>query len=109
MVCRLFVLLVVSAIASMMLWSTMGCMFSPWDTFRADLGDRAPPRIWARRLSCERSGPKILCISWSVRMGYVSRRTCALSSLEGRLGEGGLVDMGDSLLALLDPSADIGG
>src|SRR5258708_34095635 len=100
MACRLFVLLVVSAIASMMPWSTMGCMFSPWDTFRADLGERVPPQIWARRLSCERSGPKILCISWSVRMGYVSRRTCALSSLAGCSGEEGRVDMGESLLEL---------
>ncbi len=107
MACRFLTHLAVSAMASMIPLSTMGWRFSPWETFRADLGDKAPPRIWARRLSCERSGPSILCISWSVRMGYVSRRTCAHSSLEGLSGEGGLVDIGDSMLPLMDPSADM--
>src|SRR5258708_206345 len=34
-------------------------------------------------------------------MGYISRRTCTHSSLEGWLGEGGLVNIGDSLLSLI--------
>src|SRR5258708_34459053 len=93
--------------ASMMPLSTAGWMLSPPEAFRDNLGDRVPPRICAKRLSCEWSGPKILCISWSVRMGYVSRRTCACSSLDGCSGEGGLVDIGDSLLRLMDPSADM--
>ena len=105
--CRFLTHLAVSAIASMIPLSTAGWRFSPWETFRADLGDRAPPCIWDRRLSCDLSGPSILCISWSVRMGYVFQRTCARSSLEGSWGEGGLVDIGDLLLALIDPSADM--
>ena len=105
--CQFSTCLAVSAIASMMPLSTAGWRFSAWETFRADLGDKAPPCIWARRLSWDLSGPSILCISWSVRMGYVSRRTCARSSLEGSWGEGGLVDIGDSLLALIDLSADM--
>src|SRR5258708_37856016 len=91
----------------MMPLSTAGWRFSPGEMFCANLGDRAPPRIWAKRLSWDLSGPNILCISWSVRMGYVSRRTCACSSLEGCWGEGGLVDIRDSLLVLIDPLADM--
>src|SRR5258707_5850300 len=105
--CRFSTRLAVSAMASMMPLSTAGWRFSPWEMFCANLGDRAPPCIWAKRLSCKQSGPSILCISWLVRMGYVSRRTCACSSLEGPSGEGGLVDIGDSLLALIDASADM--
>ncbi len=88
--------------------STAGWRFgSIWMTFRADLGDKAPPHIWAKRLSWELSGPSILCISWSVRMGYILWRTCAHSSLEGPWGEEGLVDMGDSALGLERPSPDM--
>ncbi len=84
MACQFSTLLAVSAIASMIPLSTAGWRFgSPWMTFCANLGDRVPPCIWAKRLSCEVSGPRILCISWSVRTGYVSWRTHARSSLVG--------------------------
>ncbi len=82
--CRFSTCLAVSTIESMIPLSTVGWRFgSPWMTFRANLGDMAPSCIWARRLSCEVSGPNILCISWLVRTGYVSWRTHARSSLEG--------------------------
>src|SRR5260370_19340283 len=58
--CRLFVLLAVLAIASMMPWSTIGGMFFPLDTFPAGLGDKAPPWICVKRVSCARFGPQIL-------------------------------------------------
>src|SRR5258708_26717614 len=61
--CLLVVHLAVSSIALMIPLSTSGCMFSPWETFRANLGERAPPCICPKRLSCELSGPRILCIS----------------------------------------------
>ncbi len=96
MACWFSICLAVSAIALIIPLSTMGWRFgSPWMTFCANLGDMAPPHIWDRRLSCEPSGPSIHCISWSVRMGYVSWRTRAHSSLEE---EGGLVNIGDSTL-----------
>ena len=72
MVCRFSTHLAVSAITSMMPLSNAGWRFSPWETFCADLGDRVPPCIWANRLSYDLSGPSILCISWLVRMGYIS-------------------------------------
>ncbi len=64
MACRFSTHLEVSSIASMIPLSTVGWRFgSVWMTFHANLGDRAPPRIWAKRLSWEASGPSILCIS----------------------------------------------
>ncbi len=77
----------------------------PCMTFRVDLGDIDPPRIWANRLSWELSGPTSHWISWSVRVGYFSRIVCTHSSL---VGSGGTNDIPNSLLRLIEkPLSDM--
>src|SRR5258708_6178723 len=73
--------------------------------FRTNLGEMAPPHIWASRLSWELSGPTNLWISWLVRARYFSCMAWAHSSL---VGVGGLVDIRDPLLWLMEkPSSDM--
>src|SRR5229473_1912516 len=92
--------------ALMMPRSTTGWIpGSPCMTFRVDLGDIDPPRIWASRLSWELSGPTRRWISWSVRAGYFSHIVCTRSSL---VGSGGTNDIPDSLLWLIEkPPSDM--
>ncbi len=64
MACQFSTHLEVSSIALMIPLSTVGWRFgSIWMTFCANLGDKVPPHIWAKRLSWEASSPSILCIS----------------------------------------------
>src|SRR5713226_1751865 len=86
--------------------STVGWRFGSMSMmFRTEWGDIAPPCIWDRRLSWETSSPTNHWSSWLVSVGY---RSCRVSTHSSLVGEGGLVDMGNLLLALMDwPPSDM--